>query len=39
MTRMKFARTGNSKITNIKENMWKLSCKLSWYFILIFSLN
>ena len=29
MTRMKFARTGSSKITNIKEHMWKLSCKLS----------
>ena len=29
MSRMKFARTGNSKITNIKEHMWKLSCKLS----------
>jgi hypothetical protein len=28
MSRMKFARTGNSKVTNIKENMWKLSCKL-----------
>lgn len=27
-TRMKFSRTGDSKVTNIKENMWKLSCKL-----------
>lgn len=29
MSRMKFSRTGNSKITNIKEHMWNLSCKLS----------
>jgi hypothetical protein len=28
MKRMTFSRTGNSKVTNIKENMWKLSCKL-----------
>jgi hypothetical protein len=28
MTRMKFSRTGSSKESNIKENMWKFSCKL-----------
>jgi hypothetical protein len=28
MTRMTFSRTGSSKESNIKENMWKFSCKL-----------
>ena len=28
MTRMKFSRSGNFEVTNIKENQWKLSCKL-----------
>jgi hypothetical protein len=28
MVRMKFSRTGDATITNIKENQWKLSCKL-----------
>lgn len=28
MVRMKFSRTGDATVTNIKENQWKLSCKL-----------
>lgn len=28
MKRMTFSRTGDSKVSNIKENTWKLSCKL-----------
>ena len=28
MVRMKFSRTGDPIVTNIKENQWTLSCKL-----------
>jgi len=28
MVRMKFTRTKDVEVTNIKENQWKLSCKL-----------
>ena len=28
LIKMKFSRSGNFEVTNIKENQWKLSCKL-----------